>query len=167
MADWRDRELMFSRTCELPFYKKLHAALSFLGTPVPGLPGCPDGCCNSVLVAAQAKASTDPQDWPKQSLALNGHDSQPGWARPWHFMQTLGPRFLGSPRAHSLPRPAPFPRHRTCRNTGHAKPDHATRSSAFTVAVRCSTRHNVQPDQDRNTPRNPRPPVQSTRKAST
>ncbi|WP_422826530.1 phosphate/phosphite/phosphonate ABC transporter substrate-binding protein [Thalassococcus sp. BH17M4-6] len=92
MAHWRDPALVFSQTCGLPYRTRLHDRVRLLATPDYGLPGCPPGYYNSVLVMR----TDDPRsrdDWPDLTLALNGYDSQSGWAAPFFQASALGLAF--------------------------------------------------------------------------
>ena len=92
MAHWRDPALIFSQTCGLPFRKHLHPQVVLCGTPDFGLPGCPPGHYNSVLVMRRDDPR-GPDDWPVMTLALNGFDSQSGWAAPFAHAQARGVHF--------------------------------------------------------------------------
>lgn len=72
---WQSDELLLSQTCGLPYRARLHDKVALVGTPDYGLPGCPPGYYNSVIV-------TRPGQTPDRTrtLAYNEALSQSGWA---------------------------------------------------------------------------------------
>lgn len=78
-AHWRAPGLVFSQACGLPLRAGLLEHVALLGTPDYGLPGCPPGYYNSVLVM-RANDPRDPvRDREGLRVAVNGFDSQSGW----------------------------------------------------------------------------------------
>jgi len=90
---WRAPDLVLSQTCGLPFRKVLHEEVALIGTPDFGLPGCPPGHYNSVLLVRRNETRTAPEDWPALHLACNEDSSQSGWAAPLNHAAALGTRF--------------------------------------------------------------------------
>lgn len=70
---WRDPALVLSQTCGLPFRMGLHETATLVGTLDFVLPDTPAGQYHSVILKG-------PKDGP---VALNGADSQSGWAALW------------------------------------------------------------------------------------
>lgn len=86
---WRDPSLLLAQTCGLPFRARLHGAVQLVGTPDYGLPGCPPGHYNSVLILR----TDDPRDEDALSdapFAFNEGLSQSGWAAPHAHMAARG-----------------------------------------------------------------------------
>ena len=86
---WRAPDLILSQTCGLPYREHLHGKVRLIGTPDYGLPGCPPGYYNSVLVTRPGEV----RDWPDLRLAINGYDSQSGWGAPMNHAAMLGTTF--------------------------------------------------------------------------
>jgi ABC-type phosphate/phosphonate transport system substrate-binding protein len=87
---WTDPRLIFAQTCGLPYRARLHGKVTLLGTPDYGLPGCPAGYYNSVLVV-NARASERPiAEVLRGRLAINEGLSQSGWAAIHAFAADLG-----------------------------------------------------------------------------
>ncbi|MFY9241062.1 MAG: PhnD/SsuA/transferrin family substrate-binding protein [Roseovarius sp.] len=89
-ADWRNPDLLVSQTCGYPYRAHLHGHVQVLGTPDHGLPGCPPGYYNSVLIARRDDARTTPEDFAAARFAFNEPLSQSGWAAPQTFAATRG-----------------------------------------------------------------------------
>ena len=90
--DWQAPDLVLSQTCGFPYRTALHGKVELVGTPDYGLPDVPAGYYYSQLVARKGD-STDWQDFPDRRLAINGHDSQSGWAAPQNHAAAIGRRF--------------------------------------------------------------------------
>jgi len=71
---WQDPRLLFAQTCGLPFRARLHDRVTLVATPDHGLPGCPPGHYNSVILARDGALPAHPR------LAINDPLSQSGWA---------------------------------------------------------------------------------------
>ena len=84
-AIWRDPTLILAQTCGLPFRAGLHRDVGLVATPDYGLPGCPPGFYNSVLIARDACLPHRPR------IAINDPLSQSGWAalHEWAAMQRM------------------------------------------------------------------------------
>lgn len=90
--DWLNPALVLSQTCGFPYRTALHGRVALVGTPDYGLPGLPAGYYQSVLVVDAAR----PGDWTGfvgGRLAINGHDSQSGWAAPVNHAAASGLAF--------------------------------------------------------------------------
>ena len=86
---WRDPALLLAQTCGLPYRARLHGAVRLVGTPDYGLPGCPPGHYNSVLILRAG----DPRDETalcNTPFAFNEALSQSGWAAPLAHMAARG-----------------------------------------------------------------------------
>ena len=75
---WARDDLLLSQTCSLPFRRRFHERLTIVGTPDHVLEHTPAGHYRSVVVVAAGAAGARPEEFP--TLALNGPDSQSGWA---------------------------------------------------------------------------------------
>ncbi|SFS14922.1 phosphate/phosphite/phosphonate ABC transporter substrate-binding protein [Yoonia litorea] len=80
LAHWRDPSLLLSQTCSLPYRAKLKDHVSLVGTPDYGLPDCPAGHYNSVILVRDASHVGDLSDLRGQRFAYNDALSQSGWA---------------------------------------------------------------------------------------
>ncbi|MEP2533995.1 PhnD/SsuA/transferrin family substrate-binding protein [Shimia sp.] len=93
---WQSPELMLAQTCGMPYRTRLHHHVRLVATPDYGLPGCPPGYYNSVLVAHHTQAAQPLSAFDGASLAYNEAMSQSGWAAPFaHFTEhglKIGPR---------------------------------------------------------------------------
>lgn len=73
-AIWQDPRLVLAQTCGLPFRLRLHDKVALVATPDYGLPGCPPGYYNSVIIARPGPLPAHP------CLAINDPLSQSGWS---------------------------------------------------------------------------------------
>lgn len=81
-AVWQDADLLLSQTCALPWRARLDGRVTLVGAPDFGLPGCPPGTYNSVLVARV----DDPRPLPallQARVAINDPLSQSGYCALW------------------------------------------------------------------------------------
>lgn len=92
---WRHPELVLSQTCGLPYRKALHDSVTLVGTPDFGLPGCPPGYYNSVILMRPDDERIESTDWPELTLALNDSVSQSGWGAAVETAQARDTRFGG------------------------------------------------------------------------
>jgi len=90
---WRHPQLVLSQTCGLPFRKALHEEVTLVGTLDFGLPGCPSGYYNSVILMRPDDERTDPADWPELRLAFNDSLSQSGWSAAVDTAAAFGTHF--------------------------------------------------------------------------
>ena len=74
-AHWLSPDLVLSQTCSLPYRTVLKDQVQLVGTPIYDLP-CDAGMYYSVLITRTAGDA----DMDGRRLALNGADSQSGWA---------------------------------------------------------------------------------------
>ena len=70
----QDPSLVLAQTCGLPFRARLHDKVALVATPDYGLPGCPAGYYNSVIITRPGPLPRRPR------LAINDPLSQSGWA---------------------------------------------------------------------------------------
>ncbi len=87
--DWRAADLVLSQTCALPWRARLDGAVTLVGAPDYGLPGCGPGQYNSVLVARRDEAR------PITALlgarvAINDPLSQSGYCVLWTWAVEAG-----------------------------------------------------------------------------
>ena len=90
---WLRPDLALSQTCSLPYRTRLHGHVTLLGAFDFGLPNCPPGYYNSILVMRKDDPRHAPEHWPDLTLAYNAPDSQSGWAAPYFHLHALGLRF--------------------------------------------------------------------------
>ena len=91
-AFWRAPDLVLGQTCGLPFRSYLWPDVAYVCTPDYGLPDCPSGYYNSVILVhsnAPLHAITDLTD---RTFAYNEPLSQSGWAGPITYLNTQGIR---------------------------------------------------------------------------
>jgi len=77
---WRAPDLVLAQTCGLPYRARLYGDVELVGTPDYGLPGCPEGHYNSVLVSRADQAGTPLARFAGSRFAYNDPMSQSGWA---------------------------------------------------------------------------------------
>lgn len=91
-AHWRSPALCLSQTCGFPYRTELHERVTLVGTPDFGLPGAAPGYYYSQLVVRR-QAEGAFTDFMTKVLALNGFDSQSGWAAPMNHALRFGGTF--------------------------------------------------------------------------
>lgn len=82
---WRSPDLFLAQTCGLPFRARLQGTVTLVATPDYGLPGCPPGYYNSVLVLRQNDPARHISAFEGRRLAYNEALSQSGWAAPMGY----------------------------------------------------------------------------------
>jgi ABC-type phosphate/phosphonate transport system substrate-binding protein len=97
-GQWLSPDLLMSQTCGLPYRARLHDEVNLIGTPHYGLPGCPPGYFNSVLVVRADADATCLTDLNRPTLAFNEHLSQSGWAAPLAHFKAHGIAFKTGPQ---------------------------------------------------------------------
>ncbi len=90
---WQSPDLIFSQTCGYPYRAHLHGAVTLIGTPDYGLPGCPPGYYNSVFVVRDGEVDLSLTDFTDARFAYNEALSQSGWAAPQTHAQAKGVTF--------------------------------------------------------------------------
>ncbi|OIQ32342.1 MAG: hypothetical protein BM562_05595 [Alphaproteobacteria bacterium MedPE-SWcel] len=85
---WRSPELLLAQTCGLPYRARLYGNVDLVGTPDYGLPGCPEGHYNSVLIARKDQKGTRFSAFAGSRFAYNDPMSQSGWAAAMQLMRT-------------------------------------------------------------------------------
>ncbi|SFM40341.1 phosphate/phosphite/phosphonate ABC transporter substrate-binding protein [Shimia aestuarii] len=95
---WQSPDLLLAQTCGFPFRARLHDQVTLVATPDYGLPGCPPGYYNSVLVTNVDHPATSLADFDGARLAYNEALSQSGWAAPHAYFAAhdlrIGPRVV-------------------------------------------------------------------------
>lgn len=84
---WTSPDLLLAQTCGMPFRTRLYGKVQLVATPDYGLPGCPAGHYNSVIVARKDRAGEDLKSFSGQRFAYNEALSQSGWAAPMMHMR--------------------------------------------------------------------------------
>jgi ABC-type phosphate/phosphonate transport system substrate-binding protein len=94
---WQDPGLVLAQSCGLPFRARLHDQVTLVATPDYGLPGCPPGYYNSVIIARKGPLPARPR------LAVNDRLSQSGWAAlcAWLSAQEIAAGPVGFTGAHA------------------------------------------------------------------
>ena len=92
-AVWQSPDLVLAQTCGLPYRTRLHERVTLVATPDHGLPGCPPGHYNSVIVVRRDAAGDRPEDFAGGTLAYNEALSHSGWAAPSTYFAERGIRF--------------------------------------------------------------------------
>ena len=82
---WQSPDLILAQTCGLPYRARLHDQVALVATPDYGLPGCPPGYYQSVIIARSAALPDRPR------AAINDPLSQSGWSalRVWADAQAM------------------------------------------------------------------------------
>lgn len=88
-STWQSPDLVLSQTCGLPFRTKLHGKIQLVGALDFALPDAPAGYYYSQLIV-QKDAPGKLADFKDATLAINGYESQSGWAAPQNLAKTLG-----------------------------------------------------------------------------
>jgi len=86
---WESPDLVLSQTCGLPYRTKLHGHVNLVGALDFNFPQVPAGYYYSQLVVGK-DASETLSDFKDAILAVNGYDSQSGWAAPQNFAKEQG-----------------------------------------------------------------------------
>lgn len=89
---WESADLVLSQTCGMPYRAKLHGQVNLVGTPDYGLPDAPAGHYYSLFVVG-ADVPGELEEFIDRTLAINGQDSQSGWAAPQNHVARRGLRF--------------------------------------------------------------------------
>lgn len=87
---WRSPSLLLSQTCGMPYRTRLYSEVQLVGTPDYGLPDCPVGHYNSVIIAHSNRKGAALADFDGERFAYNDALSQSGWAAPITHMRALG-----------------------------------------------------------------------------
>ncbi|MGI9480276.1 MAG: phosphate/phosphite/phosphonate ABC transporter substrate-binding protein [Hyphomicrobiaceae bacterium] len=77
---WRDRDLVLSQTCGMPWRLDLYRHTRLVGTPDYGVDGCRPGYYRSMVVVRAGDARTTLEAFAGATCAVNGFDSQSGYA---------------------------------------------------------------------------------------
>ncbi|MCV2865444.1 phosphate/phosphite/phosphonate ABC transporter substrate-binding protein [Albidovulum sediminicola] len=86
---WESPDLLLGQTCGFPYRTRLHDRVVLVATPDYALPDAPAGYYYSQMVA-RAEETGALSDLLTRRLAINGTDSQSGWAAPLNFAASLG-----------------------------------------------------------------------------
>lgn len=86
---WENPNLLFSQTCGLPYRMWLHGRAQIIGTPDYGLPGCPPGHYNSVILTRRSE-SADLAELIGRRVVISQRHSQSGYAALWSHARSLG-----------------------------------------------------------------------------
>jgi ABC-type phosphate/phosphonate transport system substrate-binding protein len=91
-SSWLQPDLALSQTCGFPYRTELAGKVALVGTPDFGVEGASPGHYASVLVVGRDRPG-EVGDFLDGVLALNGFDSQSGWAAPQTHATGLGRPF--------------------------------------------------------------------------
>ncbi len=114
---WRNPALVLSQTCGMPYRLFLHDQVTYVGTPVFGIDGCPPGYYRSALVVRADDPRTALNDYRTARFAYNQTISQSGWAAPYEHLRSGGWWFNDFHHSH-----------------GHAKSAHAVAEGRADIA---------------------------------
>ena len=89
-AFWRAPDLVLGQTCGLPFRSYLWPDVNYVCTPDYGLPNCPKGYYNSVILVHNTGPLHEISDLSRRTFAYNEALSQSGWAGPITYLNMLG-----------------------------------------------------------------------------
>lgn len=87
---WRSPDLLLAQTCGLPYRTALHEAVTLVGTPDYGLPNCPPGYYQSVIVARAEDPRQSLDAFAGARFAYNEALSQSGWSAPIVHLRARG-----------------------------------------------------------------------------
>ena len=90
---WRDPALLLSQTCGLPYRLGLKDHVRIVGTPDYGIPNSPPGHYYSCLLARADDPRNDLASFRGATLAVNGFQSQSGWAAIENHLTETGAGF--------------------------------------------------------------------------
>lgn len=95
---WTDPGLVLGQTCGLPFVRPLAGRVVLIGAADYGVPGCPPGWYRSAVVVRGDDVRMSLAGFRGARLAVNGFDSQSGWASILHHAAPLAQdgRFFGT-----------------------------------------------------------------------
>lgn len=79
LAHWRDRRLLFSQTCGLPYVRELAGLVRIVATPCYAAQGCDGPRYSSLLFCAGDADLRLTADMRGVRAAVNGFDSHSGW----------------------------------------------------------------------------------------
>jgi len=77
---WRSDQLLLSQSCGYPVTHDFADVLQPLATPIYSVPGCHGARYSSAIITKDNRLERSLPDFAGQRLALNGFDSQSGWA---------------------------------------------------------------------------------------
>ncbi|WP_415920024.1 phosphate/phosphite/phosphonate ABC transporter substrate-binding protein [Tateyamaria sp. SN6-1] len=89
---WLSPDLVLAQTCGLPYRARLHGKVQLVCTPDYGLPGCPPGHYNSVLIRRRDDPRSLDALCTHGVMAFNDGLSQSGWAAPLAHLTAHGAR---------------------------------------------------------------------------
>lgn len=90
---WQSPDLVLGQTCGLPYRARLHDRVQLIGVIDYALPGAPPGYYYSHMIARTDDPRREIADFDGAMLALNGFDSQSGWAAAAEVAGRAGLRF--------------------------------------------------------------------------
>lgn len=90
MPIWRAPTLLLSQTCGLPYVRCLRDRVQLLGTPRFDLPGCSAGHYASAILVHRDSRVSSFRDLEGTVAAINGFDSQSGFAALNHLVIRVG-----------------------------------------------------------------------------
>lgn len=97
---WKSPDLVLSQTCGMPYRKWLHDRVTLVGTPDFGVPNCPPGYYNSVIVVRADDQRERFGDYRDARFTYNQTFSQSGYAAPFALAQSQGFWFENRSQSH-------------------------------------------------------------------
>jgi ABC-type phosphate/phosphonate transport system substrate-binding protein len=93
---WTDPGLVLGQTCGLPLVRDLAGRVEVVGAADYALPGCPPGWYRSAVVVRRDAEARELAAFRGRRIAINGRDSQSGWASILHHVRPDGEAFFGA-----------------------------------------------------------------------
>jgi len=90
---WTAKDMVFSQTCGMPYRTTLHGKVKIVGTPDYGIENCPPGYYRSVLIKRIDDPRSSLYDFSGTRVALNGFNSQSGFAALANAISNTETRF--------------------------------------------------------------------------
>ena len=84
---WKNKDLVLSQTCGLPYRKYLHNKVGLVATPNFEVEGCPPGYYRSCFVVRKSDDERDVTKYLSKTFAYNEMDSQSGFAAAWNHLE--------------------------------------------------------------------------------
>ena len=96
---WTSPKLFLAQTCSSPYRESLHKITTYVGTADYGLPNCPPGYYNSLIISRKGYEISELK---KCTFGYNEKISHSGWTAPMaHFRKlNISPKFFKKTGSH-------------------------------------------------------------------
>ena len=96
---WTSPKLFLAQTCSSPYRERLHKITTYVGTADYGLPNCPPGYYNSLIISRKGYEISELKNC---TFGYNEKISHSGWTAPMaHFRKfNITPKFLKKTGSH-------------------------------------------------------------------